>query len=352
MKINRNILTKLLESPGLSGREVFVMKILEKQMIKFGLTIERDNLGSLWGIKKSSSKNPKTLIIDAHIDEVGFFVTNISDEGMISFENQGGIWNQSLNSQRLRVWNEKYSKSYSGAVLFPGTNSHRGIGKAPEIDKMLLDIGATSKKEVDEWGIKIGSSITFDTKTEINGKRVITKAADNRVGVSMVIDIIEFISKNNFDYNIIIGSSVQEEVGLRGARTSTYKFSPDMGIVIDVSPANDFSGKKEPYGVLGKGTMIRHKDAMTIYPKNIIDYLRKIIKKNKIKYQDYFSTGGTNAGVMHLWKEGMPIIPIGIVARSLHTGSSVFDLDDYEETVKLIEFILKDLNGNKIVKFK
>ena len=351
-KINKKRLIKLLESPGISGREDFVVKILQKEMVKYNFKIERDNIGSIWGVKKSSNPKAKNLMIDTHIDEVGFLVSGIDKNGLISFEEQGGVWNQSLNSQRLRVWNDDYKKSYSGVVLFPGTSSHKGIGKAPEIDKMLLDIGASSKKEVIKWGIKLGSSITFDTKTEINGQRVITKAADNRVGVSIIIDLMEFISKNEFDYNIIIGSSVQEEVGLRGARTSTYKFEPDLAIVIDVSPANDFSGEEEPYGVLGEGTMLRHKDTMTIYSKEVIDYLRKIIKKNKINYQDYFSKGGTNAGVIHLWKEGRQVIPTGIVARSLHTGSSVFDLNDYVETVNLIEFILNDLTNNKIVKFK
>ena len=352
MKINRNKLIELLESPGIPGREDFIAKILKKEMKKYGFQIEWDNIGSIWGIKNSKNKKAKTLMIDAHMDEVGFLVSGINKEGFLSFEEQGGVWNKSLNSQRLRVWSKDFEKSYSGAILFPGTNSHKGIGVTPNIDKMFLDIGATSKEEVLKWGINIGDTITFDTKTEINGQRVITKAADNRVGVSMIVDIMKFISENEFDYNIIIGSSVQEESGLRGARTSAYKFNPDIAFVIDVSPANDFSDEEGPFGYLGKGTMLRHKDALTIYPKNVIDYLRKIMKKNKINYQDYFSKGGTNAGVIHLWKGGRVVIPFGIVAWSLHTGSSSFDLNDYDETIKLIEFILKDLNSNKIVKFK
>ncbi len=353
MKINKNMLTKLLEAPGISGREDFISEILKTQMKKYGFEIERDNIGSVWGIKKSKNKNAKLLMIDSHMDEIGFLVSAIDKNGFISFEEQGGIWNQSLNSQRLRVWSSDYKKSFSGVVLFPNSNPHKGIGRAPSIDKMILDIGATSKEEVLKWGIKIGDQITFDTKTEINGNRVITKAADNRVGVSMVVDTMKFISENEFDYDIMIGASVQEEVGLRGARTSTYKFNPDLAIVIDISPANDFSGGEfESNGKLGKGTMLRHKDASTIYSKFVVDYLRRIIKSKRINYQDYFSRGGTNAGVIHLWKEGRPVIPLGIVARSLHTGSTVFDLNDYEETTKLIEFILSDLNSNKIVKFK
>ncbi len=352
MKMNKKTLKTLLELPGISGREELVSEFLKNEIEKNNLDLKWDNLGSVWGVKKSLNPEAKTLFIDAHMDEVGFMVTKINDRGFISFENQGGIWNKTLVSQRLRVWTDNYEKSYSGIVLIPGANTHQQNGKTPSIDEFLLDIGASSKKEIENLGIKIGSVITFDTKTEFNGKRVISKAADNRVGVSMVVQLMEFISERDFDYNIIIGGSTQEEVGLRGARTSTYKFDPDLAFVIDVSPAMDIPTPKYPDGVVGEGTMLRHKDASTIYSPNAIDYIRDIAIKNKVKIQDYFSKGGTNAGVIHLWKNGRTVFPFGIVSRNLHTGSSVFDINDYEETLKLIESILKDLNSDKIVKFK
>ncbi len=352
MKLNKTLLTKFLNAPGIPGREELISEMLEKEIKKNKLEIERDNLGSIWGIKKSINKNAKTLLIDAHMDEVGFMVTSIDDRGFIYFQNQGGVWNKTMISQRLRVWSNNYKKSYSGIVLIPGANTHQQNGVTPTIDKLILDIGASSKDEAMNMGVKPGSVITFDTTAEFNKNRVISKAADNRVGVTMIAQLMKFIGENEFDYNIVIGGSTQEEVGLRGARTSSYKFNPDLAMVIDVSPAMDIPSPKPVEGIVGEGTMIRHKDASTIYPHKAIDYISKIAKTNKIKTQDYFSKGATNAGIIHLMNEGRTVLPFGIVARNLHTGSTVFDINDYEETLKLIELILKDLNANKIVKFK
>lgn len=348
--MNKKLMINLLETPGVSGREDKIAEIIKKEVVKNGLKLERDNLGGVWGIKTSTNKNAKTILIDSHMDEVGFLVTNINKNGMISFVNQGGIWNLTMNSQRLRVWTSDYSKSYSGVVLYPNTNTHKGTGATPEINNMLLDIGASSKEEVEKWGIKQGDSITFDTKVEINGNRIIAKAADNRVGVGIVIELMKFIKDKEFDFNIVLGASTQEEVGLRGARVSSYKFDPDMAFVIDVSPARDIPTPKLPDGIVGAGTMLRHKDAATVYSPKVIDYIRDILKSNKMKYQDYFSLGGTNAGQIHLATEGRPVLPFGIVARNLHTSSLVFDIKDYDDTLKLIELILLDLNTNKIVK--
>ncbi len=348
--MNKNLIIKLLETPGTSGREELVAEIVKKEIKKNGLELERDNLGGVWGIKKSTNPKAKTILIDSHLDEVGFMVTSIMPNGMIKFINHGGVWNLTLNSQRLRVWTSDFSDSYSGVILYPNVNTHQSQGNTPEIKDMLLDIGATSKEEVEKWGIKQGDSITFDSKTEINGNRVIGKASDNRVGVGIVIELMKFIKDKEFDFNIIIGASSQEEVGLRGVRVATHKFNPDLGFVIDVSPARDIPSPKEPDGILGAGTMLRHKDAATIYPPKVIDYIRSILNKNEVKYQDYFSLGGTNAGMMHLQQEGRPVLPFGIVARNLHTSSLVFDINDYDDTLKLIELILLDLNSNKIVK--
>ncbi len=350
MKININNLKTLLNAPGIPGREEYITEIVKKAIKKNGLEVSYDKLGSIWGTKKSTNPKAKTIMIDAHMDEVGFMVTNIDRNGFLSIEAMGGVWSQTLNTQRLRVWTDDFSKSYVGVVEFPGTNSHQGTGGNVKIENMLLDIGAESDKEVEKWGISVGSPITFDSEAQVNGNRIISKSIDNRLGVYSVIEIMNYIKDKTFDYNIIVGCTVQEEVGLIGARTSSYMHDVDLAIVIDVSPATDFPAGNEPKGVLGKGTMLRHKDARTIYSRNIIEYLRKILKANDIKYQDYFSLGGTNAGNIHLSKEGIKTIPIGLVARNLHTASTVFDVRDLDETLKLLEAILEDLNSNKINK--
>ncbi len=350
MKINKNILTTVLNTPGVSGREEVIREIVKKAIKKNGLELSYDKLGSIWGTKKSTNPKAKTILIDAHMDEVGFMVTAISKNGFLSLEPMGGIWSATLNTQRLRVWNDDFSKSYVGVIEWPGTNSHQGTGGNVKIEDMLLDIGAESDEEVKKWGITVGSPITFDSQVEFNGYRVISKAIDNRLGVYSVLEIMDFIKDKTFDYNIVVGCTVQEENGLVGARTSSYMIDADLAIVIDVSPATDFPAGQEPKGILGKGTMLRHKDARTIYSRSVIEYLRKLMKDNDIKYQDYFSLGGTNAGNIHLSKDGIKTIPVGLVARNLHTASTVFDMRDLEETLKLLEVLLNDISSNKINK--
>lgn len=348
MKFNKKIAKEFLEIPSVSGREEIITKKIIDNINEYGLELSFDNLGSILAYKKTNNKNAKTLMIDAHMDEVGFMVTDITKNGLISFESIGGVWNSLLNITRLRVWKDDFSNSYSGVVSWPGINTHKKEGKVPEIDKMFLDIGASSKEEVKNWGISKGNVITFDVRTEFNGNRVISKAVDDRLGVLLNLEIIKYISNKNFDFNIGVCFSVQEETGLVGGRLSAFKLNPDLAMIIDVSPTIKFPIEAEPKGILGGGTMLRHKDARTIYSRKIIEYLRKLLKENKIKYQNYFSLGGTNAGSIHISREGIPIIPIGLVARNLHSGSSIFDVNDFIETMKLIKVILEDLSSSEI----
>lgn len=349
--MEKKIIKKYMELPGVSGHEQSIVKVLENRMKDLKFEIERDNLGSIFAIKKvnKSPEKAQTLLIDAHMDEVGFEVTGITKNGLLKFEEHGGIHREVLTGTKLLVWGKT---KLSGIVLLEKPNPLTGKLQQPEIDKLLIDIGASSKDEVLNMGVDLGTQITFQDDVAFQGNRVIGKAADNRVGVAMIDELLTYIAKNKFDYNIIIGASVQEEVGLRGARTSTNKFKQDLTFVIDVSPSNDMHGEIKSEGSLGAGTMIRYKDALMVYPKVAINYIKKISKKNEIKTQDYFSQGGTNAGIIHLSNEGGVVIPLGIVARNLHTSASVFDISDYDETLKLAKCMLENLTTKKIKGFK
>ena len=131
-------------------------------------------------------------------------------------------------------------------------------------------------------GISIGNQITFDTRIEENGNRMIGKAVDDRAGLAILIELMPFIKDLDLDYDLYIGASVQEEVGLRGARTMSFKINPDLAVAIDISPAKDIPAPSK-VGDLGLGTYIRHKDAYTIYPKSVTQYLEELFEKNKIK---------------------------------------------------------------------
>jgi len=349
MKLNKKRLKEILEIPGVSGRENKVSNYLEKFFLANGFEIDYDNLGSIIATKKSTKEDAKKLLIDAHIDEVGFMITDITEEGLIRFESHGYVNEASLLNQRVKIYND--DTYYIGVISYP-MNPLSPAAKAPIIEKMYIDLGARSKKEVvEEFKIKIGNIIVFDSETIFNKHRVITKAADDRAGVSLLMDIAEYVKDKKLPYDLILVGSVQEEVGIRGARTTTYKVNPDLVFTIDTSPAKDFPVSKEE-GDLGKGTFLRHKDALHISSLETIEFLETILKTNKIKYQDYFSSGGTNAYAYSLIAAGTPVVQLGFLVRNIHSSSVIFDLDDYKATQKLLVKIFDVLKKDLSLKIK
>lgn len=353
--MDRKEIKKLLETPGISGHETLIAKILEEKMTKSKLDIKRDNLGGIFGIKKSTNKKAKTVMIEAHMDEVGFVVADLLESGLIRFNEQGGIWKNFLPSQRVKVYTKGFKKSYTGVIVIdPNRLTIKQGNPIPDIDEMFIDIGAEDKKELIKMGIEQGNIAVFDSDVKFNGNRIISKAIDDRLGVALVIELIEYIKNKSFDYNIVIGCTTQEEVGLRGALVAAHKFKPDLAITIDISPSKDVP-KHQGDGKLGGGTMLRHFDSSTLYLPQIIDFVEQTLNKHKIKWQDYYSLGGTDAGAIHKALSGIPCIPVGFLARNLHTSSLVADLRDYEETNKLLKALVNDLDNKKIenlIKYK
>ncbi len=341
--MNKELIKKIIEIDGVSGREENVVDFIKNYFSSKNIEYGRDSNGSLYYVFRSKNKNAKKILIDAHIDEIGFFVTKINENGLINIESQGGIKFENIVSQGITLINSE-NKKFNGVILNQKENK--------KIENVIVDLGFKDKKEIENENIKNGDRIIFNSETIFNKNRVIGKSIDNRIGTYILIKTIEYILENNFEYEIMVLFSTQEEVGLRGVRGATYKFNPELAIVVDVSPVLNFKSENEPTGKLGAGTILRHLDYYTIYSRKIINYLKNIIEKNKINYQNYISLGGTNAGIIQLIREGIPIIPIGLVARNIHSNYGIFDLDDLEQTIKLIKIILNDLNDKKINNLK
>ncbi len=337
MKLNENIIKELLSVPGIPGNEFIVANILKSYIEKNNLKLDYDNLGSIWAIKKSNNPNAKTVMIDSHMDEVGFVVANITERGFIKFSNLGGIWNKSLCNQKVLVWDYDLKKSYNGVIVWPNSNSHKGEGDDLKIEDMLIDIGFSSKKEILDHNINIGSTITFDTSVIFNNKRVISKAVDNRIGVSMVVQLMEYIKDKEYDYNIVLGASVQEEVGLRGARTSSYKWTPDVAFAVDVTFCYHTPGMKQSATKLGSGPALSLFDSYTIANKNLINQVKKVAEDNKISYTvDSMTGGGTDAGAVQLAKDGVKAMTVSIPSRYMHSHNSIIDVNDVSSVAELI----------------
>ncbi|AHK22187.1 Glutamyl aminopeptidase [Candidatus Hepatoplasma crinochetorum Av] len=336
-------LKELLLIPGISGYENKVIEFLKKEFSNLKYKYTRDNLGSIIFTKDNSNKdsNLKRIVIDAHIDEVGFLITELNENGTVVIESVGGLNLKLMQGQVFEVWDTNF-ENYNLAILtFPNQQE-----KDLDLTKAILDLGFRSKKDLLSNNIKIGSSVTFPSFYQENKDSILSKSIDNRLGAFIALNLAKKLNERDLNFNINFVFSVQEEVGLRGSRTAVYDLNPDLVIVVDISPSYELEGKDSPYGLLGQGTMLRHKDVYTIYKKDVVIFLRNLFNESKIKYQNYFSFGGTNAGIIQLIKDGILVIPFGLVARNIHTSLAIVDKKDLEETEKGLEILINKIDQN------
>ncbi|BDV03345.1 MAG: putative aminopeptidase YtoP [Candidatus Hepatoplasma scabrum] len=338
-------LKEILAIPGVSGYENRIVEFFKKEFLSLGYSYKRDNLGSIIFFKNKNDSKAKKVIIDTHIDEVGFLITNLNEDGTVLIESIGGINLKLMQTQVLEVWSSNFKKKYLAILTFPNQDD-----KDLDLQKAILDLGFKSKEDLIKHDINVGSSVTFPNLFQENEISILSKGIDNRLGAYISLNLARDLAKKSLKFNLEFVFSTQEEVGLRGSRTAIYNQNPDLVIVIDISPAYDLDKKGSPYGILGEGTMLRHKDAYTIYKKKIIIFLRNLFKKENIKYQDYFSLGGTNAGIIQLLKEGILVFPIGLCARNIHTGLAIVNKNDLMETERGLRILINKINDNLIKK--
>ena len=338
-----NWFKNLTQLDGVSGNEHAVAAYLQQEYTKLGVDdIIRDNLGSIMAVRYSKKENAPKLMILGHMDEVGFLVKEIVETGVLKIHPVGGWFNQTLLSHRVRVTTRK-GDVYPGTIgsIPPHMLSEAERAKPMDIPQMLVDIGATSAQEVKAWGVQPGDMIVLDGSFEVlnNGKRLLSKAFDNRYGCVMGLDILDALSGHDLEYDLYVGASVQEEVGLRGAQTITQKVKPDIAVILDCSPANDATDRNA-IGKLGEGVLVRMADSSMIATKDLIYKLVDICEEDGIAHQYYFSPGGTDAGIVHKSHEGIKTLTCCLCARNIHTSSSILDTDDYANAKKaLVRFV-------------
>lgn len=344
------LLKELSELNGIAGHEVEVKHFMEKEFLKSVSKdhIFYDGLGSV--IAKVGETGPK-IMIAGHMDEVGMIVTKITDEGFLKFQTIGGWWSQVMLAQQFNVTasNGKVYRAIMGSK--PPHILTAEERKVPaDIDQMYLDLGASSKKEVEDLGICIGDMVTpaIEFHEMANGDFLLGKAWDDRIGCAVVLGVLEELKKVHHDNVVYCAGTVQEEVGLRGAKTAANLVQPDIAISLDVSIAKDVPGTDGSIK-MGKGPDI------LIYDGSLVGHvgLRKVFvetaEEEKIPYQlDYLKSGGTDAGSMHLAHHGAPSIALCIASRYIHSHTSMISKADYENCVKLIVKVIEKLNQEKV----
>jgi endoglucanase len=332
---------------GIPSQEKEVRDYMAKHLEKVA-EVSYDNLGSI--IAKQGTKGPKVMVA-GHMDEVGFIVTTLTDEGYVKFTPAGGWWSQVMLAQTFQITlasGEKILGTIGAKAPHILTEEERK--KPVEMKDMFLDIGVASKEEAIQKGIQPGLMMTPYIKTVAlsNPQYLLGKAFDNRVGCAAVLDVADHFKKHPLKVELYGVGTVQEEVGLRGAQTSAYQITPDIGIAVDTTISYDFpGGSKETE--LGKGPAIMIKDSSMIGHKGLRDFVIDIAQKEKIPVQlTSLLRGGTDGGQMHLAKTGAPTIALCLPVRYLHTHTSMIHQEDYDHLVKLIIAIINALDEETV----
>ncbi len=345
------LLKELTNAFGVSGYENAVADILMKH---FGdsVTITRDRIGSLIAEKKGTSEKPK-IMFAAHMDEVGFMVKEITKDGFIKFIPIGGWWAGNLPGLRVKV------KTMRGEYI-PGVIGLKPIHdlspeeqkKIPEVEHMYIDVGTTKTFDIKEkLKIRPGDPIVPDSPFEqlANTDLYIAKAWDDRVGCGLLINLLSNLIAAEHPNTVYLAGTVQEEVGLRGAKTSAFAIDPDVGFALDVSvcrdtPKNDADAVEK----IGAGVGVLVYDRTMIPHAKLKEFVCELADLNNIPYHLTSIKGGYDTGMIHLTNFGVPCLALGVPSRYIHSGSGIISLEDYNNVLELITLIVKNLDAEAL----
>jgi putative aminopeptidase FrvX len=348
-----DLLKELSEAFGLSGYEGDVVDILKKH---FGsrVSVSRDRIGSVIARKDGTCERPK-IMFSAHMDEIGFMVKDITKEGFIKFLPIGGWWPGNVPGMKVLIRTSKDS-------MVPGVVGLKPIheltpeekNKLPDVKDMYIDVGVS--KDFDprkKLGVRPGDPIVPVGSYErmANGNLLMGKAWDDRVGCALLVSLLDNLEKAKHPNTVYLVGSVQEEVGLRGARTAAFAVEPDVGFALDVSICRDTPGNEsDATERLGGGAGILIYDSTMIPHVKLRDYVCDLAETNKIPYHLASIKGGYDTGTIHLTKFGVPCLALGVPTRYIHSGTSIISLEDYDNILKLITLIVKNFDEHALQK--
>ena len=342
-----DLFKSLTELQGAPANEHLVRNFMAKEIEKYANEVIYDNLGGIFGVKNG---NGPRVMVAGHMDEVGFMVTQITDNGMIRFQTLGGWWSQVLLAQRVQIMTDNGPVIGVIGSIPPHNLTEAQRNKPMEIKNMLIDVGADDLEDIKKIGIKPGQSILpiCPFTPMANPKKILAKAWDNRYGCGLAIELLKELQHEEVPNQLYSGATVQEEVGLRGAAVAANMIQPDIFYALDASPANDMSGDKKEFGQLGKGALLRIFDRSMITHHGMRDFILDTAESNDIPYQYFVSQGGTDAGRVHIANDGVPSAVIGICSRYIHTSSSIIHVDDYAAAKELLIKLVKTTDQNTV----
>jgi putative aminopeptidase FrvX len=348
------LLKELTEASGVSGFEAEVRAVIRGRLAPVA-AIEQDRLGSIicrLSGASGASGGPRVMLA-AHMDEIGFMVRLITEEGFLKFVPLGGWWNQVMLAQRVVVKTAKGDLIGITGAKPPHLISAKERDVMVDKKEMYIDVGATSADEARALGVQPGDPVIPVSGFSIMGnpKTYMAKALDDRVGCAVFIQAMTELAGDpggNGLPNTVYGvGTVQEEVGLRGATTSVELVKPDVAIVLEADIAGDVPGiKPEDCATkLGKGPALVVYDARMIPNAKLRRLVIDTAAENSIPLQlSALEGGGTDGGAIHIHAGGVPVVVIGVPARHIHSHAGIMHRDDYDAAVRLVKLLVRKLD--------
>ncbi len=336
------MLKRLTDAFGVAGYEAQVRELIIKELEGYDVDIAVDSMGNMTAFKLAED-NPdaKTVFFAAHMDEVGFIVTDITEDGYIKFASVGGVDPKVMVSKRVII------NGYPGVVglkpIHLTTKEERMT--TPSMDELFADIGAKSREEAEKI-VEKGDYFGFDSEYREFGNQIKAKAIDDRLGCMIMIEIL----KKTHNVNVICAFTVQEEVGLRGAKVAARGINPNYAVVLEVTTCNDMTGVPENLRVttMGKGAAITVLDSACKTSREVVDLLVDAAKSRNIPWQFKASTaGGNDSGAIHLVDGGIKTASVSVPCRYFHSAACVVDKRDIESCRMLIEGFLEDVGRSE-----
>ncbi|MDP2778571.1 MAG: M42 family metallopeptidase [Anaerolineales bacterium] len=328
----KQLLKTLTETFGPSGYEDAVRKVILKEVKPLVDEVRVDALGNLIVRKKPAkgSKNPKRILLAAHMDEIGIIASHIDKKGFVRFTNVGGTFGRYTLGARVRFMN--------GVTGVVGYDRLEQVDNALPINKMYIDVGASRKEDCP---VKVGEFAAFERSYLEMGDRLVAKSMDNRTGVAVLIETLRGIKSTPNDLYFVF--TTQQEVGVRGAGAAAYGIDPEIGIAVDVTATGDTPASMKMVMELGKGPCVKFRDPGMLSDPRVVDWMIKTAEKAKIPYQrEVLLIGSTDGPEIQISRAGVMTGAQSIPCRYVHSASEMVDYNDLKNSVKLLTAMLKN----------
>ena len=333
-----DLLKKLCLIDGTSGDEDNVREFIVSQIDGF-CDYRTDNLGNIICFKKGKNRPLRKVMLDAHMDEVGFIITSGTSDGFLKFKTVGGIDTAALMFRKVKI-NGKINGVIGGKPIHLVKGDARK--KLPEADSLYMDIGCSCKEDALKT-VNIGDYGVIESKFTLCGDNVKSKAIDDRIGCAVLIELL----KSDNEYDFYATFSVQEEVGTRGAKVACFSVNPDCALVLEATTAADIADVPKDKNVceLGKGPAVSFMDRGTVYDK---EFYNAALNSGIDCQPKRAVAGGNNSAAVHLSREGVRTLAISLPCRYIHSASCVANTKDFKAMKDLTEYMLNGIAGGSI----